>query len=199
MTRLLTTKSIGRLPARNRKYRRPDTRFRRLHRSPAARCGWLADEIDPDELHGPAPLAGPAPHRPQQVAVTAAEIDECQRLFHRHILGRTVEPTNTGQCPIIAPLKRARSLSTQRQFGALDLGTIEPFPSARCGARSRLATASGRSDPCVELVCHAAVRNSMVSAVNPGPNDIAQPLCPRASERSRFSITNMTVADDMLP
>jgi len=29
--------------------------------------------------------------------------------------------------------------------------------------------------------------------------DIAQPVRPRASERSRLSITNMTVADDMLP
>ena len=39
----------------------------------------------------------------------------------------------------------------------------------------------------------------MVSAINPGPNDIAQPARPRAPERTKLSITNMTVADDMLP
>jgi len=45
----------------------------------------------------------------------------------------------------------------------------------------------------------AAVVNSMVSAVNPGPNDMAQPLRPRAPERKSFSMTNITVADDMFP
>ena len=39
----------------------------------------------------------------------------------------------------------------------------------------------------------------MVSAIKPGPNDIAQPVRPCAPERSRLSITNITVADDMLP
>ncbi len=39
----------------------------------------------------------------------------------------------------------------------------------------------------------------MVSAVNPGPNDIAQPVRPRVPTRRSFSITNMTVADDILP
>jgi len=39
----------------------------------------------------------------------------------------------------------------------------------------------------------------MVSAISPGPNDIAQPLRPRVPERISFSITNMTVADDILP
>ena len=75
---------------------------------------------------------------------------------------------------------------------AIELGTVPRF----------LAADTIRVDyPWIEGEARslAAVWNSMVSAVSPGPNDIAQPVRPRAPEPSSFSITNMTVADDMLP
>src|SRR6185437_16344317 len=79
-----------------------------------------------DEFHGPAPLAGPTPHRSQQVAITAAEIDECQRLFHRHILGRTVEPTKHRPMPHHRTVEACEISQNSGEFGALDL-TIENF------------------------------------------------------------------------
>src|SRR6185503_19280431 len=45
---------------------------------------------------------------------------------------------------------------------------------------------------------HQAVRNIMVSVVNPGPNAMPQPSWP-AGAFSISAITNITVADDMLP
>ena len=40
---------------------------------------------------------------------------------------------------------------------------------------------------------------SIVSAVNPGPNDIAQPRSPGAAVAAMVCSTNITVAEDMLP
>src|SRR5262245_4559857 len=67
------------------------------------------------------------------------------------------------------------------------------LPAAMRGVENRQRTS--------ERQMHSAhaVRNSIVSAIRPGPNDMAQPVRPRAPDRNSRSITNITVADDMLP
>ena len=79
-------------------------------------------------------------------------------------------------------------------------GSLASSSSSHSGSTHRVAVhiAFGSILEPVPVDRHI-VRNSMVSAVRPGPNDIAQPLRPRVPARISASSTNITVADDMLP
>lgn len=100
---------------------------------------------------------------------------------------------DASQCPSMLPLKRARS---HRKA----LSSVESVPAPSSHSACVLRQVSDVALGMTRIVTdHAAVRNNIVSAVSPGPNDIAQPLRPRPAARSKFSITNITVADDILP
>src|SRR5712692_3285728 len=76
--------------------------------------------------------------------------------------------------------------------GALRVTLQEP-PAGSCRSialRTSCAAYSSR---------HRTVWNRMVSAIRPGPNDMAQPAALLSEERSIASRTNITVAEDMLP
>src|SRR6185312_2375427 len=98
--------------------------------------------------------------------------------------GRGLEPPEDRAMAEHDAIERGKALEISGTLAARRCGGVEPF--------QRPAAAG-------EVRHGHALRNAMISAARPGPNDMAQPLAPRNFAHMSFSSTNITVADDMLP
>ncbi len=153
----------------------------------------LAREIEPDEINRQLPLARPAPDRAQQIAITAADIYQRRGPIVRRMRDGAAQLGQNRPMPEHVAVEARRSYRKA-------LSSVESIPAPSSHSACLLRQVSDVALRVTRIVTdHPAVRNNIVSAVSPGPNDIAQPLRPRPAARSKFSITNITVADDILP
>ncbi len=87
----------------------------------------LAVEIEPDEPDRHTASARPAPDRPQQIALAAADVDKGKRSSLRRALGGAAQPVDHRPMPQHRPVEAGQVAQHQCQFFRACIGAVEPF------------------------------------------------------------------------